>query len=84
MNNHTEKQSYLTQSDSVRARFEAIKQREVILEAKILEVTLNDSYQQGINWSGLSKSLGNRKESDQMAKSTYEKFSCEKLGKKTE
>ncbi len=36
MNNHTEKQSYLTQSDSVRARFEAIKQREVILEVNHL------------------------------------------------
>lgn len=33
--------------------------RQVILEAKVLEVTLNDSYQQGINWSNLS--LGNSK-----------------------
>ncbi len=33
-------------------------QRQVILEAKILEVTLNDGYQQGINWSSLSKSIG--------------------------
>ncbi len=32
--------------------------RQVILEAKILEVTLNDGYQQGINWSNLSKSIG--------------------------
>ncbi|QIA64313.1 pilus (MSHA type) biogenesis protein MshL [Vibrio astriarenae] len=29
-------------------------QRQVILEAKILEVTLSDGYQQGINWSNLS------------------------------
>ncbi|MGC9402325.1 pilus (MSHA type) biogenesis protein MshL [Vibrio genomosp. F10 str. 9ZC157] len=29
-------------------------QRQVILEAKILEVTLNDGYQQGINWSNIS------------------------------
>ncbi|WED23323.1 pilus (MSHA type) biogenesis protein MshL [Vibrio sp. JC009] len=28
--------------------------RQVILEAKILEVTLNDGYQQGINWSNMS------------------------------
>ncbi|MGI3022824.1 pilus (MSHA type) biogenesis protein MshL [Vibrio alginolyticus] len=34
-------------------------QRQVILEAKILEVTLNDGYQQGINWSNLSASIGN-------------------------
>ncbi len=29
--------------------------RQVILEAKILEVTLNDGYQAGINWTGLSE-----------------------------
>ncbi|CAM2751664.1 pilus (MSHA type) biogenesis protein MshL [Vibrio ordalii] len=29
-------------------------QRQVILEAKILEVTLSDGYQQGINWSNMS------------------------------
>ena len=34
---------YLTQS-------ELIMQRQVVLEAKILEVTLNESFQQGINW----------------------------------
>ncbi|NWO01734.1 MAG: pilus (MSHA type) biogenesis protein MshL [Idiomarinaceae bacterium] len=28
-------------------------QRQVILEARIIEVTLNDGYQQGINWSDL-------------------------------
>ncbi len=33
-------------------------QRQVILEAKILEVTLNDGYQQGINWSNLTGSIG--------------------------
>ncbi len=37
------------------ARTELIMQRQVILEAKILEVTLNDSYSQGISWSSLSK-----------------------------
>ncbi|WP_305371502.1 pilus (MSHA type) biogenesis protein MshL [Photobacterium leiognathi] len=30
--------------------------RQVVLEAKIMEVTLDDSYQQGINWSYLTKS----------------------------
>ncbi|WP_044364111.1 pilus (MSHA type) biogenesis protein MshL [Vibrio fluvialis] len=34
-------------------------QRQVILEAKILEVTLSDGYQQGINWSNMS--FGNGK-----------------------
>ncbi len=34
-------------------------QRQVILEAKILEVTLSDGYQQGINWTGLASRLGN-------------------------
>jgi MSHA biogenesis protein MshL len=33
-------------------------QRQVILEARIVEVALNDSYQQGINWGDLFK-LGN-------------------------
>ena len=35
---------------------ELIMQRQVILEAKVLEVELNDGYQQGINWSSLSDS----------------------------
>ncbi len=34
-------------------------QRQVILDAKILEVTLSDGYQQGINWSNMSASIGN-------------------------
>ena len=33
-------------------------QRQVVLEAKIMEVTLNDSYQQGINWSNITKTIG--------------------------
>ncbi|WP_114765851.1 pilus (MSHA type) biogenesis protein MshL [Vibrio rhodolitus] len=33
--------------------------RQVILEAKILEVTLSDGYQQGINWSKAFSSNGN-------------------------
>ena len=32
-----------------------IVQRQVILEAKIIEVRLNDGFQSGINWSALSK-----------------------------
>lgn len=33
---------------------EANVQRQVILEAKLIEVELNDGFQSGINWSGLS------------------------------
>jgi MSHA biogenesis protein MshL len=33
-------------------------QRQVVLEAKLLEVTLSDGYQQGINWSNISSSIG--------------------------
>lgn len=32
--------------------------RQVVLEAKILEVTLNDGYQQGINWKNITRSIG--------------------------
>lgn len=32
--------------------------RQVILEAKILEVTLNDGYQQGVNWSNIAQVVG--------------------------
>ncbi|PTB99734.1 pilus (MSHA type) biogenesis protein MshL [Marinobacter sp. Z-F4-2] len=34
-------------------RTELIMQRQVILEAKILEIGLNENYQQGINWSDI-------------------------------
>jgi MSHA biogenesis protein MshL len=34
-------------------------ERQVILEAKILEVQLNDSFQSGINWASFSRLLGN-------------------------
>lgn len=34
-------------------------QRQVILEAKIIEVTLNDEYQQGVNWSEVLGHIGN-------------------------
>lgn len=33
-------------------------QRQVVLEAKLLEVTLSDGYQQGINWSNITSSIG--------------------------
>ncbi len=35
---------------------EGIMQRQVIIEAKVLEVELSDGYQQGINWAHLSDS----------------------------
>lgn len=40
-----------------------IMQRQVILEAKILEVTLSEGYEQGIEWSAISK-IGNGKKAD--------------------
>lgn len=33
-------------------------QRQVILEAKIVEVTLKDEYQQGVNWNEIAGSIG--------------------------
>ena len=36
-------------------RTELIMKRQVVLEAKILEVTLNEGYQQGISWSDLQR-----------------------------
>lgn len=35
-------------------------QRQVILEAKIIEVQLNDSYQSGIDWAAINESSGDR------------------------
>lgn len=40
-------------------RTELIMRRQVVLEAKILEVQLSDGYQSGINWSSLSQSGSN-------------------------
>jgi MSHA biogenesis protein MshL len=37
---------------------ELIMQRQVVLEAKILEIILNEEYQQGINWSDLQSASG--------------------------
>jgi len=39
-------------------RTELIMQRQVVLEAKILEVTLNEGYQQGISWADVQSSAG--------------------------
>lgn len=44
-------EEYLEQS-------EQIVQRQVIIEARILEVTLNDSFQAGINWAALQNDAG--------------------------
>lgn len=41
------------------ARAEIIMRRQVVLEAKILEVQLNDSYQTGIDWTSISEIDGN-------------------------
>ncbi|WP_227546030.1 pilus (MSHA type) biogenesis protein MshL [Marinobacter fonticola] len=35
-----------------------IMQRQVVIEAKILEIVLNESYQQGINWADLQSAAG--------------------------
>ncbi len=40
-------------------RAELIMRRQVVLEAKILEVTLNDSYQTGIDWTSVTDIDGN-------------------------
>lgn len=32
--------------------------RQVVLEAKIMEVTLSDGYQQGVNWKNITSSIG--------------------------
>ena len=40
---------------------EEIVQRQVILEARILEVSLNDGYQQGINWNQIFLDTTKRK-----------------------
>lgn len=37
---------------------ELIMQRQVVLEAKILEISLNAGYQQGINWSDIQSASG--------------------------
>lgn len=41
------------------SRAELIMRRQVVLEAKILEVQLNDSYQSGIDWTAVGTASGN-------------------------
>ncbi|MEX2353011.1 MAG: pilus (MSHA type) biogenesis protein MshL [Gammaproteobacteria bacterium] len=43
----------LREVESFLTATQLVVQRQVILEAKIIEVTLSDSFQSGINWSGL-------------------------------
>lgn len=45
-------------------------ERQVILEAKILEVELNDSFQSGVNWSAFGTSGANRLSSGYLAPGT--------------
>lgn len=39
-------------------RTELIMQRQVVLEAKVLEIALNEGYQQGINWADVQSAAG--------------------------
>lgn len=41
-------------------RVQGSLQRQVVLEARIIEVTLSDEYQQGINWAQIGSSSGRR------------------------
>lgn len=43
----------LAQVDEYLRRTQLIMQRQVVLEAKILEIGLNEGYQQGVNWSDI-------------------------------
>jgi MSHA biogenesis protein MshL len=45
-------------------RSEENLQRQVILEARIIEVTLHDGYQQGIEWQNLLSNVGNNNVTD--------------------
>lgn len=47
------KPEVLRQVEDYLSQTQLILQRQVILEAKILEVALNEAYQQGINWSDI-------------------------------
>jgi len=43
-------------------KMHTITQRQVILEAKILEIQLNDKFQAGVNWAGLLRSDNGRRQ----------------------
>ncbi len=60
----------LTMVKEVLQKADLIMQRQVILEAKILEVTLSEGYEQGIQWSALSK-IGNDKNPDGSQESLF-------------
>ncbi len=45
--------SALNQVEEYLRRTQLIMQRQVVLEAKILEIELNEGYQQGVNWADL-------------------------------
>jgi MSHA biogenesis protein MshL len=45
--------SAMAMADEYLRRTQLIMQRQVVLEAKILEIQLNEGYQQGINWSDI-------------------------------
>jgi MSHA biogenesis protein MshL len=48
----------LSKVEAYLQRSEQTLQRQVLLEAKIIEVTLNDDYQQGINWERAVGNIG--------------------------
>ncbi len=49
----------LREVEAFLARAQQNLERQVVLEARILEVQLSDGYQQGINWSEVTGSIGN-------------------------
>ncbi len=49
----------LNQVQSYLEKTELSVQKQVLIEAKIIEVTLNDGYQAGINWSTIAAQTGN-------------------------
>jgi len=55
-------------------RTELIMQRQVVLEAKILEIALNAGYQQGINWSDLQSASSVTASDGLPAEFTFEKL----------
>ena len=48
----------LRQVEEYLRRTQLIMQRQVVLEAKILEIQLNEGYQQGINWADVQSASG--------------------------
>ena len=48
----------LGQVEDYLRRTQLIMQRQVVLEAKILEIALNEGYQQGVNWADIQSASG--------------------------